>query len=216
MSVIIDAVKKAEKDLKEAIVANEDPGLLEKNLLKKICRTIDTLISDLAPLMEIEAKKPAWLTCPDRIIDYEVLTVISQELSGVGDKIQIEDSRSLEQLCMDAAELFTKHHFSEDEHYWSERIFLDEVMKLACDISKALAYRPSWINTDYRAMYGSDTLEDLLRSYYEVSFPLTALQTKEARDDKRRLVRMKELASSLKDVNPDISREIYRILDPTE
>lgn len=217
MKKLVEALKTAEAGLREVVELDSAPVKHPRGTVQgKLMKVLETLLHELQPMMELEASKPAWMTQTERIIDYEVLTVISHELSGVGDKIQIEDSRSLEQLCMDAAELFTKHHFSKDEQYWGERMFLDEVMKLAYDIVAALVWNPAWINTDYKAMHGSDTVEDLLRRYYEDKFPLTAMQTKEVQMDRRRLVFMKDLAGFLEEIHPDVAKQIYRILDPTD
>jgi hypothetical protein len=161
----------AQEGLEKAISMKTTEGDVGEVLLI----TLKNLLKDLQPLIESCEKEPAWLTQRSKVIDYEVLVVVSQELAGMHEILDIEDSRALEQVCLEAAEIFTEHHSSDDPDYWGKRDFLDELLKYCHHIRKALEEEPTWINKEHNSMYGSETVGDLLKKHFERAFPMRIL-----------------------------------------
>jgi hypothetical protein len=193
-----------------------DPQEIEKTLLN----TLEELVKDLVTIGKGMEETPAWLMRSKEVIDYEVLTVIVEELTPrlrintSEDYIEIEDSRYFQSICMDAAHIFTKHHHSDDLEYWHRRQFLDEVFDFCGDVIKAMAMDKSWVNRDYRQAHGSDTLDKLLRKYYELKHPMMTLDMAEVSMSNDKIDAIKALAKGIQERAPDISQEIERLLTP--
>ena len=104
---------------------------------------------------------PSWAV---RVTDGEVLAMISIDMGHLVygcNLIEVEDSRSLQLLMFDAAVYFCKLH---EDTEWGDGSFMftEEVIKLEDALTRALAAEPNWINDQYRAMFGKETIEDLL------------------------------------------------------
>ena len=130
-----------------------------KNMSKtKVTASVQRQMADLPP----------WAV---RITDGEVLTVISIEIGCFvyNDRFngEVEDSRSLELLCYEAAVLFCKEHRNTD---WGDGMFVDCIDKFTSQICEALSQEPDWINGQFHAMYGHERLEDLLARNREDQF----------------------------------------------
>lgn len=175
-------------------------------------------MKDLVTIGNDMEDKPAWLMRSEEVIDYEVLVVITGELTTrlrgetSEECIEIDDSRYIESLCMDAAQLFTQHHNSNDFEYWHRRPFLDEIFGFCDDVVNALSMDDGWINGHYRMAHGNQTLDQLLRKYYERKCPMLTLDMAEASMNKDKLREIQELSKGIEDRSPDIASEITRIL----
>lgn len=166
------ALEKAQKGLiKAKSMLEGTPAQTSTEVEDSLTETLQTLSMDLRTMIEDCKKLPAWLFQRSRIIDYEVLVVVSQQLVYMFDVIKIEDIRSMEQVCLEAAEIFTEYHHSHDPDYWSSRDFFEETLRYCAEIKAALRARPDWINKNHRSMYGNDTLQDLLKKHLEKKYP---------------------------------------------
>jgi hypothetical protein len=136
----------------------------------------------LEPVLEYFKERPAWMR-DNVIVDPEVLSVISSELFpmcyNAKDKIEIEDSRSLTQVCIEAAEIFTEMHYSDAENYWADKDFLDDILRFTREVFEALCQRPDWINVDHTSIrHSGDSLRQFLLRYHIGKDPLLKLLAK--------------------------------------
>lgn len=93
--------------------------------------------------------------------DAETLVELTREMSQIlsNEKIQLEDSRCFYRLCIDMTKEFQNLHVNKD---WDKEDFLSEIITYAILVKTKLIEFPDWINTDYKWMYGTDTVLDLL------------------------------------------------------
>lgn len=93
--------------------------------------------------------------------DAETLVELSREMSQILSKeeIQLEDSRCFYKLCIDMANDFQNLHADKD---WDKEDFLSAIISYAKLVKEKLVAFPNWINTDYKWMYGTDTVSELL------------------------------------------------------
>lgn len=93
--------------------------------------------------------------------DAETLVELTREMSEVlrNEAIKLEDSRCFYRLCIDMANDFQTLHAEKD---WDQVDFLSAIIRYAARVKKKLLSFPDWINTDYKWMYGTECITDLL------------------------------------------------------
>lgn len=96
--------------------------------------------------------------------DAELLVELSLQMSEIltNDQYHVEDSRCFHELCVEMAHYFQSKH---EKTNWDEADFRSEVMYFSNRVKHKLFKYPNWINSDYRFMYGNETLIDLLKKY---------------------------------------------------
>jgi hypothetical protein len=105
------------------------------------------------------AQLPRWAV---RITDGEVLAMVSIHLGVVLERGQMaspDDHRALELFAFEAAQFFCERHRDSD---WGLDDFTDHIYRFTDQLEKALVAEVGWINRQYHAMYGSETVKDLL------------------------------------------------------
>jgi hypothetical protein len=187
------ALIQARAGLEEAVQMETNPlGNNLRDVKVKLAGTLAQLLSDLEPLVEREVRKPAWLGYRDEVVDYEVLVLVSHELYDMFKEIQIEDSRSLQQVCIEAAAVFTEHHCSADEGYWDNRDFLEELETFCQHVRNALKAEPNWINKEHRGSFGKETVRDVLQRYIEQKYPMRLLDPIQGQKPPIMMIRINE------------------------
>jgi len=214
MVTINEAIEKAAKSLVRAQHLEESDAK-DSSVTIALSTAMEALLEDLGPLADLEVKKPAWLGRKHEVIDYEVLTVLVREMSESlwGNQppqknLAVEDSRFVEGFFMDAAGLFTRHHYSKDPDYWMSRIFLDEVMKFCEQLTDALMENPEWINTDYRMAYGKDTVEDLLKLYYRKKHPIQVMDMRKTVQACEKLKKVHTIVDDITKTHPEVASRL--------
>jgi hypothetical protein len=101
----------------------------------------------------------------------EVVAVIALEVGWWqnNEKFELDDSRAMQHAVRDLAALFCERHASPDDRYWYNRELAGELMDwtmlvdgITYDFQQALKEYPDWLNTQYRMMYGKETIQGLL------------------------------------------------------
>jgi hypothetical protein len=93
--------------------------------------------------------------------DAETLVEITCEmmLFFLAHPLEMDDSRCFYRLCIDMALYFQELHANTD---WESTDFLSAIIAHANTVKPRLVRNPSWINTNYKWMYGTQTISDLL------------------------------------------------------
>jgi hypothetical protein len=93
--------------------------------------------------------------------DAEALAELTREMSVIlsNEAIKLEDSRCFYRLCIDMTKDFQKLHADKD---WDQVDFLSAIIRYAARVKKKLLSSPDWINTEYKWMYGTECITDLL------------------------------------------------------
>lgn len=96
--------------------------------------------------------------------DAETLVELTREMSQIlsDETTKIEDSRCFYRLCIDMANDFQTRHADKD---WDEADFLSATIHYATRVKEKLVAFPNWINTDYKWMYGTESVSDLLSKH---------------------------------------------------
>ena len=92
--------------------------------------------------------------------DAETLVEITREMSDFFERNswELDDSRCFYRLCIDMTIDFQRIHVNSD---WDKCDFLSAIITYAENIKRKLSENPTWINTDYKWMYGNETITDL-------------------------------------------------------
>lgn len=109
-----------------------------RNGSSKICHWVDTQGCDAETLVELTR---------------EMSTILSEEA------IILEDSRCFYRLCIDMANDFQMRHADEN---WDVADFLSAIIRYSILVKEQLCRFPNWINTEYRWMYGTETVPEFL------------------------------------------------------
>ena len=106
-----------------------------------------------------ESKPHSWIASQG--CDAETLVEMTREMSEIlsNEAIELEDSRCFYRLCIDMAKDFQELCADND---WDQVDFLSAIMSYATRVKKKLLSFPDWINTEYKWMYGSECITDLL------------------------------------------------------
>jgi hypothetical protein len=93
--------------------------------------------------------------------DAETLVELTREMTDIlsNEVIKLEDSRCFNRLCIDMANDFQRLHADKD---WDQADFLSAISTYAARVKMKLLSFPDWINTDYKWMYGTECIKDLL------------------------------------------------------
>lgn len=119
-------------------------------------------------MLQQSQSRPSWVD--DDGLDAALVARIADGLSAYLKDKRIPDSACASGLCIEAATIFQRFHFSFDPIYWDDRGFPEVVAKFVMDIIAILERNPTWINQRYVA--GVEVLEDLLRREQIESGPI--------------------------------------------
>jgi hypothetical protein len=141
-----------------------ETGLVQDGILARDASTAEEaeiqalFYDDIISKIQKQAS-PTWIDSQG--CDAETLAELTREMSEffLQNDLHLEDSRCFYRLCIDMARIFQSDHEDTD---WQIVDFLTYVMRFAKDVKKKLLEFPNWINSDYRFMYGKETLKDLL------------------------------------------------------
>ena len=94
--------------------------------------------------------------------DAETLVEITREMASLiyEKQIEFDDSRCFYRLCIDMTRDFQELNKKTD---WEKKDFLTEIANYSGEVLGKLKKHPTWINTDYKWMYGTDEVSDLIR-----------------------------------------------------
>ena len=110
--------------------------------------------------------RPVWGFDEDQ--DAETLCLISIEVgawfeSAAGvEACEVDDSRNIQSLCRQMAKHFCSLHNPEDEDQWTDGGYCEEIDSYIHEVLSRLALYPDWINSDFCAASGRQTVIDLL------------------------------------------------------